>query len=109
MPNGYSNDLRDRVLSYYDDGHTQKESCDVFGIGRTTLTSWLKQRRDTGSAHLRPRPKRRRSARIDEQQLRDYLETHPDAYLREIAIVFEVSDVAVLYACRRFGISRKKR
>ena len=23
MPNGYSNDLRDRVLQYYDAGHTQ--------------------------------------------------------------------------------------
>ena len=109
MPNGYSNDLRNRVLSYYDDGHTQKETCAVFGIGRTTLTSWLKLRRDTGSANLRPRPKRRRSAKLDETRLRDYIEAHPDAYLREIADVFEVSDVAILYACRRFGITRKKR
>lgn len=109
MPNGYSNDLRERVLSYYDDGHSQKETSELFGIGRTTLTSWLRLRRDTGSAHLRPRPKKRKSAKIDEQRLREYIEAHPDAYLREIAELFEVSDVAILYACRRFGITRKKR
>ena len=108
MPNGYSNDLRERVLSYYDDGHTQKETCEVFEIGRTTLNQWLKLRRDTGSAHLRARPKRRRSAKISEQKLRAYIVAYPDAYLREIAEEFDVTDVAILYACRRFGITRKK-
>lgn len=109
MPNGYSNDLRERILKYYDDNHSQRETCEVFEIGRTTLTTWLKLRRETGSAHLRPRPKRRRSAKIEEQALKSYIAEHPDAYLREIAEVFEVSDVAILYACRRFGITRKKR
>ena len=108
MPNGYSNDLRERVLSYYDDGHTQNETCEVFDIGRRTLNRWLKLRRDTGSAHLRPRPARRRSAKIEEPKLREYIKMHPDAYLREIAEVFGVTDVAILYACRRFGITRKK-
>lgn len=109
MPNGYSNDLRARVLAYKDDNHTQAETCVVFGISRATLNAWLKLRRETGSAELRPRPKTRRSRKIDDERLKAYLDEHPDAYLHEIAAVFAVSPAAILYACRRAGITRKKR
>jgi transposase len=97
------------VLAYKDDNHTQAETCAVFGISRATLNAWLKLRRETGSAQLRPRPKTRRSRKIDDDQLRRYLEQHPDAYLHEIAEVFAVSASAIVYACRRAGITRKKR
>ncbi len=109
MPNGYSNDLRERVLAYYDDNHTQKETCSVFEISRSALTDWLKLRRETGSAHLRPRPKQRKSKKLDGQRLREYIASHPDAYLYEIAAEFGVVPSAVYYACHRHGITRKKR
>ena len=109
MSNGYSNDLRDRVLAYKDAKHTQAETCEVFGISRATLNAWLKLRRETGSAHLRPRPKQHRSRKIDEQALKTYIQAHPDAYLHEIGTEFGVSGPAIGYACRRFGITRKKR
>ena len=108
MPNGYSNDLRNRVLAYYEANHTQLETCEVFGISRATLNSWVKLKRETGSADLRPRPKIRKSRKITPEALHTYLAKHPDAYLREIGEAFGVSDVAILYACRRYGITRKK-
>ena len=109
MPNGYSNDLRERVLAYKDDNHTQAQTCAVFGISRATLNAWLRLRRETGSAELRARPTTRRSRKIDDERLKAYLDQHPDAYLHEIAEVFGVSPAAILYACRRAGITRKKR
>ena len=109
MPNGYSNDLRKRVLSYYDANHKQEATCEVFGISRATLTAWLKLRRDTGSADLRPRPQVRRSRKLDTAALTAYIEQHPDAYLREIAAVFKVSVSTVWLACEREQITRKKR
>jgi len=108
MPNGYSNDLRDRVLAYYEENHTQVETCEVFGMGRSTLNSWVKLKRETGSAHLKPRPTTRKTRKITPQALTTYLAKHPDAYLREIGEAFGVSDVAILYACRRYGITRTK-
>ena len=104
MPKRYSNDLRDRVLVYKDDHHTQQATCAVFGLSRTTLTTWLKLRRETGSAYAQPYPKTRRR-QLDESQLKAYIEAHPDAYLRE----FGVSATAIMYACRRYKITRKKR
>ena len=109
MPNGYSNDLRKRVLSYYDDNHKQEETCELFGISRASLNVWLKLRRDTGSADLKPRPKVRRSRKIEGKALVTYIEHHPDAYLREIAEVFKVCVSTVWLACEREQITRKKR
>ncbi len=109
MSNGYSNDLRVRVLAYKDANHTQQETCEVFRISRATLNAWLKLRRETGSAALRPRPKARSSRKINEPALKAYVQAHPDAYLHEIGEAFGVSGTAILYACRRYGITRKKR
>jgi transposase len=109
MPNGFSNDLRERVLSYYDDKHKQKETCARFEISRASLNRWLKMRRETGSAELKPRPKTRRSRKVDSEALKAYIESHPDAYLREIAENFEASLSAIWYACERLKITRKKR
>jgi len=108
MTNGYSNDLRYKVLAYKDANHRQRETCDVFEISRSALTDWLKLRRETGSAHLRPRPKSRRSKKLDSQKLSEYIASHPDAYLYEIAAEFRVVPSAIYYACRRLGITRKK-
>ena len=41
MSYGYSIDLRERVLSYIEDGHTQKEASEVFKIPRQTIYNWL--------------------------------------------------------------------
>lgn len=108
MPNGYSNDLRQRVLSYYDDNHTQQETCEQFSISVSSLKRWLKLRRETGSAELVARPKQRKR-KVDAEELKTYIKEHPDAYLREIAEALELSVSAVWYACQRHHISRKKR
>lgn len=108
MPKRYSNDLRERVIAYKDDNHTQAETCAVFGISRSTLNAWLKLRRETGSVQAQPPPKTRRR-KLDEQALKAYIADHPDAYLREIASEFQVSTTAIMDACRRYGITRKKR
>lgn len=108
MPNGYSNDLRERVVSYYDAHHTREETCSRFSISRATLKRWLKQRRETGSVALEARPSSR-NRKLNGDELKSYIADHPEAYLREIADAFEVSVSAVWYACQRHKISRKKR
>jgi len=48
MSYGYSIDLRERVLSYIEDGHTQKEASEVFKIPRQTIYNWLCLKTGTG-------------------------------------------------------------
>lgn len=107
MSNGYSNDLRERVIAYYDEEHTQYATCAVFQISRATLNNWLRQRREMGHIALQPRPQERQR-KLNRANLQSYLEQHPDAYLEEIGTVFGVSGSAIFYACQRWGLVRKK-
>jgi transposase len=107
MSYGYSNDLREKVLRYYDRGFSQIEVCEVFEISRATLNNWLVKRK-SGDFSRRNMTVCKSAHKIDEHALREHIRQHPDAYLHEIAAYFKVSDVGVLKACRRLGISRKK-
>ena len=71
----------------------------MFGISRSTLNEWLRLRRETGSAHLKPRPQKRQTRKVDEEALKAYIAVHPDAYLHEIATHFGVTARAIGYAC----------
>jgi len=108
MTYGYSDDLREKALRYYDKGgKSQAEVSDIFGVSHRTFAQWVKLRK-SGDFRRRPQQKRRTPTKIKGDALRSYIDEHPDAYLREIAVVFKVSDVGILKACRRLGITRKK-
>lgn len=108
MSYGYSDDLRAAALAYYDRSDcSQSEVSDIFGIGVKTLSNWLRQRRETG-AYSRRNEKVRLSYKLEEEALRAYISTHPDAYLYEIAEQFSCHPTTIFYACKRMGISRKK-
>jgi transposase len=108
MTYGYSDDLREKALKYYESsGKSQAEVSSIFGVSHRTFAQWVKLCK-TGDFRRRPQPKRRAPTKIESAALRTYIDRHPDAYLREIAVVFKVSDVGILKACRRLGITRKK-
>lgn len=108
MTYGYSDDLRDKALRYYDKGgKSQAEVSAIFGVSHRTFAQWVKLRK-SGDFRRRAKQKRRAPAKIESEALRLYIDQHPDAYFREIALVFKVSDVGILKACRRLGITRKK-
>lgn len=108
MSYGYSIDLRERVLSYIEDGHTQKEASDVFNIPRQTIYNWFCLKTETGDLEMR-RSGKRRSSKFDEEKLKETILLHPDYYLSEIAVVFKATPSGVCRALKRFGITRKKR
>jgi transposase len=93
-------------MDYIDDGHTIKETSEVFKIGTTTIKEWKKLRAETGS--LNTRPHERKNTKIDSDRLVSYINEHPDSYLFEIAEVFNCTAQAVFYALKRLGITRKK-
>lgn len=109
MTYGYSKDLRKKALEYFDRGHSRSEVCDVFGIHRHTFASWLRIRSSGEDLSPRVNMSGKRPHKIDSERLAAYVETHPNAYLHEIAAVFSVSDVGIMKALRRLGITRKKK
>jgi transposase len=107
MPYGYSNDLRQKAIDYYARNKvTQREVSEIFGISLRTLGDWI--RRDKTGSCNRCDIRTKQPHKIDSIALRAYIAAHPDSYLREIAAHFNVSDVGIIKALRRLGISRKK-
>jgi len=102
----YDAKFRCRALAYWADGHTKKETALVFKVNPDTLQKWKKQYEETGN--LESKTRRETWRKIDPDRLANYLEQHPDSYLRELAEEFNCSDVAIIKALRRLKTSRKK-
>jgi transposase len=103
---GYSKDLRERVLAYITEGHTQKETSAVFKVGTTTIKGWKKLLSETGD--LEKRRLERKPRKYESEKLRTYIAENPEATLAEIAAEFGGSPSGAFDALKREKISLKK-
>ena len=103
----YSEDLRGKVIRYLEEGNTQREASKAFHINTETVNRWHQRYEKTGE--VKDAPPRRKFRKLDPEKLKTYVKAHPDGYLKEIGEVFGCTDMAVFYAFKRMGITRKKR
>ena len=103
----YPTKYRERTIEYRKEGHTLEETCATFKVSISTIRKWEKQLKEKGN--LEKKPLHRSFKKIDPEKLKQYVQEHPDAYLKEIAEEFHCSDTAVHLALRRLKITRKKR
>jgi Transposase and inactivated derivatives len=103
----YDIKFRKRTIEYLESGNSYREVSKVFGISPTTLRTWVKKRKTTGS--LADTPLHRGFRKIDPEKLKAYIAKNPEAYQTEIARYFGCSQQGVFKALKRLGISRKKR
>jgi transposase len=93
-------------MQFVETGGCKKEAVKIFGVCLKTIWNWIKRKKEGNlAAKVRVTPSRK----IDEQLLLKFIDSHPDAYLREIADHFGVTIQAIFYACKRHKISLKKR
>jgi transposase len=102
----YDVKFRQTALNYWKNGHTQKETASVFSISTNTLQQWKNKLKGTGSVEKKVRNTPWK--KINPEKLVEYIELHPDAFLKEIAEVFSCSETAVSKALKRLKYSRKK-
>ena len=95
------------VLEYLTKGHTQDEAQNELGVSVSSITRWRKMQRETGS--LEDREPQRKPRKLPDEELKAYIAANPDAYYTEIAEHFNCSDEGVRKACKRLGITRKKK
>ena len=89
----YSKDFRERAIAYKDEGHTYEELYAAFKIRPATLLRWRKKLEETGS--LEPQYRKTRKRKIDLGKLQQAVEEKPDAYLSELAKLFDCTEQAV--------------
>ena len=79
MSYGYSLDLRERVLSFIEDGHSQKEAGKVFKVPRQTIYNWLRLKAGTGHLRMR-RSGQRCPSKLEEKALREAVDSYRDYF-----------------------------
>ena len=103
----YPTKYRERTIEYRQEGHTLKETQEVFHVCISTIRSWEKQWKEEGP--LEKKPMQRSFRKIDPEELRSYVSEHPDAYQKEMAKAFHCSESGIRDALKRLKITRKKR
>jgi transposase len=103
----YSIDFIEKAVAYRQKGHTFKELQEAFGIPNQTYYFW-KSRLESGYYDTE-KPKQERYRKIDKEQLKKAVEEQPDAYLFELAALFNCTPQAVFYMLRKQNITLKKR
>ena len=104
--NAYSLDLRELVVAFVEEGHSQAEAARQFKLYSGTVSRWIKLKRTTGSLKVTPVPRSPHKLPLDD--LEKYVKKHPDAFLREIASHFGCGKDAVAKALKKLGFTRKK-
>lgn len=103
----YSKELRERAVSFRQEGHTIEETSRIFKIGTTTLKKWMRLLSETGK--LDKKELNRKPRVYDSEKLRAYINSNPQALLKEIAKHFGGSIPGASDALRREKITLKKR
>ena len=103
----YSADFRKQVLSHIDMGETLEQVSQLFSIGTSSIKRWKRNRKATGSVLGPGRPCI--PYKIDDNALKLYIKSNPDAFLNEIAEYFGVSSPGIFAALKRIKITLKKR
>lgn len=106
----YSQDLRDRVLAACDRGMPTKKVADIFAVSPAWVRRVKQRRREFGETAPRPCGGRTRF-KIDRERLRELVEAHPDATLKELRSMLgvECAESAVCTALKKLGYTFKKR
>lgn len=103
----HSKDIRKIAIQYVAQGGSIKDACLLFEVSRSSFQRWRLIKEKTGN--LASKPRDRTPYKIDNDELKAYIEKHPDAYLNEIALHFKVTIPGVSIALKRLKITRKKR
>ena len=96
----YSHDLRERVVSYVNEGGSQFEACRLYGISRKTVYRWLHR------SDLRDAPRSVYRSKLDKAALHRHVRDYPDALLRERAAHFGVTPQTIWYALRALKVKK---
>jgi transposase len=103
----YSKDFIKTAVAYKQNGHTFKELREAFGIPPETYYQW-EDRVESGYYEVK-RGKQERNRKIDKEKLKQAVANKPDAYLYELAELFDCTPQAVFYMLENLNITLKKR
>jgi transposase len=101
----YAMDLRKRVVKFLQAGGSKVEAARRFALGRRTVYRYLAAAK---AGALAPKTSWGKWRALDPQKLQAHVKAQPDATLKELATVFNVSHNAVWVRLGQLGLTLKK-
>lgn len=97
----HSTDIKNRVLSFINEGGSKADAAKIFKVGERTIYSWLY------AVDIPPKTPLPRVRKLKKEELIAHLNNFPNAFLRERAQHFGVRVSTISMALKRFGFSKK--
>ena len=104
---GYSVELKIRAVKYHMGGKTVLETAETFGVGKSSVSLWANEFRNTGSISERKIQERDHLRKITPEKIEEFLTNNPTGNMAEMAKVFECTPQSVAVAIKKFGFSKK--
>ena len=101
----YSNDLRQKVVDYVNNGGKKLTASKLFNIARETIKSWCKLDIKNDLFKVIPR---KPNCKLNTIDVINYVNQNPDKYNYEIAKEFNCSTESIRQFLKRHKISVKK-
>jgi putative transposase len=101
----YSVDLREKVVSYIEEGGKKSVASKLFKIARSTINEWFLRKKEKGSLNPNEYP---RQSEIDEAELIKHIKLNTDTTQKECALKFKITQSGISRAFKRLKITRKK-
>lgn len=108
----YSYDLRSAAVAAVKRGEKKIKVSRFFKISRNTLDLWLKKERETGDYQASPPVGVGTQPKIQElEKFKEFVKENSDKTQKQMAQLWgcEATQQNISYACRKLGISRKKK
>lgn len=102
----YSLDLRDRVIDHLKRGGTYESAAKIFQVSVSAIGRWYRRYKALG--HYQPKQAPGAKRKVDPETLARYVESNPEAQLKQMAQVFQVSMCAIHKWLKRLGFVYKK-
>jgi transposase len=112
MPTPYSYDLRKKAIEAVQRGQQKIQVCRLLKISRNTLDLWLKRAEETGDFRaISGYQKGYREKLKDLESFKQFVLDNGDKTQQQIAELWGdgLTQQNVSYACRKLGITRKKK
>ena len=102
----YSEDLKEQVVKYVEEGGKVKEAEKIFGVAAMSISRWRKRKAERGELTNKERQEWPR--KVDREKLKDYIKENPDKLLSEMSKKFGVSISTIHRNIQALGIVYKK-
>ena len=107
MPVSYSQDFREKVITYVKKGNSCNKASIKFEIAANTVRNWYKRYQSEG--HYSTRKIGGSKARVTNQEIALYIANNADFNLIEMGKHFNMSSVGAHYWLKKLGYSYKKK